>query len=141
MLSTLRAHRHSHYRSILILVMMVSWLFMLVASTCAMPMPVQLPAVDAMPVGCSESMHHSEQTKHFSSQAQDCVLKSCPDSQPNPTFNIKIDKPEIPLFIACLVWLIGCLFSYRPPQLIFNRIRPPIGKPIPLFYRFCTLLN
>lgn len=108
-----------------------------------MPMPVQQPAVDTMPAGCSESMHHTEQIKHFFPQTQGCALKSCPDSQPNPTFNVKIDKPEIPMFIACLglIWLIGYLFSYRPPQPICKRIKPPIGKPIPLIYRFCTLLN
>jgi len=130
---------NSHCRYILILVMLISWLFMLVSGTCAMPMPMQISAAKSMPALCSEATHH--QTTHFSPQLQDCTLKSCPDSQPNSSPNFKINKLQTPVFVVCLIWLCSYFFYTSPSFAVSKLTRPPTAKPISLIYRFCTLLN
>lgn len=132
--------RRPSYQTTLVLIVLTSWLFMLVSSTCAMPMPRQIPVAKTMPVGCSDANHHTPDAQ-LSQPNQDCVLKACPDSQPNPAFNFKIDKPDVAVLILCLTWLIGAILSPRRLHLIPHRHRPPFADPIPIRYRFCTLLN
>lgn len=143
MLKILRPHRNQHYRTGVVLAMLVSWLFVLVSGMCAKPMPMLPSVADVMPVDCPEFNQHQyqDQSKHFSAQSQDCTFKSCPDSQPNPAFSIKTVKLEIPVFILFMTCLIGYVFHYRSVRQIFVRNKPPSGKPIPLIYRFCVLLN
>lgn len=139
---TVKIFRQSSYQTTLVLIMLISWLFMLVSSTCVMPMPKQMPVANAMPAGCSDAAHHHDNVvAQVKQPTQDCVLKACPDSQPNPTFNFKTDKPDIPVFILCLTWLIVFFFSPRRLQVIPYRHSPPFADPIPIRYRFCTLLN
>jgi hypothetical protein len=122
--------------------MLTSWLFMLVSSTCVMPMPRQIPVVNAMPAGCSDAAHHHDsQVAQVNQQTQDCVLKACPDAQPHPVFNFKTDKPDIPVFILCLTWLAVAFLSPRRLRVIPHWHRPPFADPIPIRYRFCSLLN
>jgi hypothetical protein len=47
----------------------------------------------------------------------------------------------MPLFVLCLVWLIGRLFQDQTKQRIPRQTAPPDGRRVPLIYRFCTLLN
>lgn len=140
--NTVNLFRQSSYQTTLVLIVLMSWLFMLVSSTCAMPMPKQMPAFNAMPAGCSDAAHHHENlVAQVKQQTQDCALKACPDSQPNPAFNFKADKSDIPVFIFCLTWLIVYGFSSRRLQVITHRSSPPFANPIPIRHRFCTLLN
>jgi len=134
--------RHHHYQTVMVLIMLTSWLFMLVSSTCAMPMPaqMQIPVTDTMPVGCSDSAHHGAAATQLSPN-QNCTLKACPDSQPNPALNFKIDKPDLPVFILCLTWLSIYIFSPLPCLFTRHRQRRPTANPIPIRYRFCTFLN
>jgi len=122
---------------------MVSWLSMLITNTCMMPEPVFKSSVITMPVGCGEmdssAMHDGS---HTAMPHQGCSFKPCLDSHPNPAFEVKIDKPQMPIFVLCLIGLIGYLFQcllYTP--LIPRAKAPPIGRRLLLIYRFCTLLN
>lgn len=79
---------------------------------------------------------------HTAMPHQDCSFKPCLDSHPNPAFEVKIDKPQLPVFVLCLIGLIGCLFQcLLSPPLIPRAKAPPIGRRLLLIYRFCTLLN
>lgn len=143
MLIRLRSPKNRPYLVSLILVLMVSWLSMLISNTCMMPEPVFKSSVSTMPAGCGEmdssAMHDGS---HTAMPHQDCSFKPCLDSHPNPVFEVKIDKPQIPIFVLCLIGLIGylfqCLFS---TPLIPRAKAPPIGRRVLLIYRFCTLLN
>jgi hypothetical protein len=116
---------------------------MLVSATCAMPSLWRGSAVDVMPAGCSESGHLASQpVGHVAMSDQDCSFQPCLDSPPNPAFEVKIDKPQVPIFMLCLIGLIGFLLPYTPRQpRIARAMAPPIGRRILLIYRFCTLLN
>lgn len=137
----LRSHRNQSYRTMVVFAMLVSWLFVLVSWTCAKPMPMLPTVAESMPADCPEFNQYHDQTKLASPSDQDCVFKSCPDSQPNPAFSIKTVKLEIPVFILFMTCLIGYIFHYRSIRQISIRVKPPSGKPIPLIYRFCVLLN
>jgi len=124
-------------------VLMVSWLSMLISNTCMMPASAFAKPADTMPAGCTEmdpSALHAR--KHAAMPDQDCSFKPCLDSHPNPVFEVKIDKPPMPIFALCLIGLIGCLFHwlFSVPR-IPRTTSPPIGRRVLLIYRFCTLLN
>jgi hypothetical protein len=124
-----------------VFVLLVSWLSMLISNTCAMPVSA-FNASAAMPAGCAEMDHSALQHGgHSAMPHQDCSFKPCLDSHPNPAFEVKIDKPQMPVFILCLVGLIGYLFQCFPISRIPRTTAPPIGRRILLIYRFCTLLN
>jgi hypothetical protein len=107
-----------------------------------MPMPNQMPAVNAMPAGCADATHHHDNlVTQVKQPTQDCTLKACPDSQPNPAFNFKTDKSDIPVFILCLTWLIVYGLSSRHLRIVPHQYDPPFADPIPIRHRFCTLLN
>lgn len=132
--------RHQRYRTLVVLVMISSWLFMLVSATCAMPKPIQAEhSVAVSADDCDQSGDHAGHGTQPSSQA-DCSFKPCPNGT-SPAFNFKLDKPEIPLALLCLTWLCGWIFHYRPVQTRLKRFDIPVGKPVPLIYRFCILLN
>jgi hypothetical protein len=133
-------NRNTTFRSLLVAVMLLSWLSMLVSVSCVMPMPVASAVVSDMPADCEQSMPHAEQHR-FVTQFQDCAFKNCADFQSDRVFSFKLDKPQLPLLIFCLIWLSAELFSYYAPRYIPFIIRPPGSKPLPLFYRFCSLLN
>ncbi len=130
-------------RNVVVMLLLVSWLFMLVSSTCVMSMPVALVTndIDVMPIGCTDAEHHATGTRQVVHHNQDCALKACPDSQPNPALNLKIDKPDLPVFIVCLTWLSIYIFSQLPCLYIRHRQRRTTANPIPIRYRFCTFLN
>jgi hypothetical protein len=126
--------------------MMVSWFSMLISNTCTMPMSAFDALADAMPAGCTEMDHSAlpHSGRHTAMPHQDCSFKPCLDSHPNPAFEVKADKPQMPIFILCLTGLIGYLFHYLsilPIPRIPRTTAPPIGRRILLIYRFCTLLN
>jgi hypothetical protein len=140
----LRSPKNRPYLISLILVLMVSWLSMLISNTCMMPASTFATPADAMPAGCAEmdvsgAMYVGGDT---AMPHQDCSFKPCLDSHPNPVFEVKIDKPQTPIFVLCLIGLIGylfhCLLSLPP---IRRTKAPPIGRRVLLIYRFCTLLN
>jgi hypothetical protein len=128
---------------VLLCVLLVSWLAMLVSATCAMPSPWPASSANVMPAGCSEQEHSVAQAiGHIAMPDQDCSFQPCLDSPPNPVFEVKLDKPQIPIFMLCLIGLIGFLLPYAPRQPhIARATAPPIGRRILLIYRFCTLLN
>jgi hypothetical protein len=140
--NTLLYPRNRPYLHALVAVLLVSWLSLLVSATCSMPSSWRISSADAMPAGCSEPDNHSlKHQGHTTMPAQDCSFKPCLDSQPNPAFGFKIDKPDMPVFVLCLIGLIGFLLHYFPIQRISRAAAPPIGRRILLIYRFCTLLN
>jgi hypothetical protein len=123
--------------------LMVSWLSMLISNTCMMPASTFETSASPMPAGCAEmDPSASYQDKITGMPHQDCAFKPCLDSHPNPAFEIKVDKPQTPIFVLCLLGLTGYFFhsilfiSRTPPRSV-----PPIGRRILLIYRFCTLLN
>jgi hypothetical protein len=123
--------------------LLVSWLAMLVSATCAMPSPWTVSSANVMPAGCSESEHVASQPiGHIAMPDQDCSFQPCLDSSPNPAFEFKADASQIPIYMLCLIGLIGFLLPYAPrQQRIARATAPPIGRRILLIYRFCTLLN
>jgi hypothetical protein len=142
----LRSPRNRSYLHSLMFVLMVSWLSMLLSNTCAMPgSTFHSSANTIMPEGCTEMASSASQHGGHTAMAmphQDCSFKPCLDSHPNPAFEVKIDKPQLPVFVLCLIGLIGCLFHCLlslPP--IRRTKAPPIGRRVQLIYRFCTLLN
>ena len=142
MLNTLRYPRNRPYLRALVFVLLVSWLSLLVSATCSMPSSWRVSSADAMLAGCSESGNHPHEHKgHTTMPAQDCFFKPCLDSQPNSAFSFKIDKPQMPIFVLCLIGLIGHLLYYVLIQRIPRATAPPIGRRILLIYRYCTLLN
>lgn len=132
--------RQQRYRNLIVLAMMASWLFMLVSATCVMPQPLQRTHIAEAVSGCDESSH-ADHNLHAVSSEPDCTLKLCPDSQSKLSFGFKIDQPQVPLFLLCLVWLSGWLLDYRSSQIRLKRLDIALAKPVPLFYRFCILLN
>jgi hypothetical protein len=140
-LNALRLPRNRPYLHTLVFVLLVSWVSALVSSTCAMPAPWRV-ASEVMPAGCAEPANHAQAHQgHTSAPAQDCSFKPCLDSQPNLGLGFKIAKLEIPVFLLCLIWMIGhislSVTTRRNPRIT----SPPDGRRIPLIYRFCTLLN
>lgn len=142
MITTLRAQRNRPYLHVLVVVLLVSWVSTLVSSTCAMPAPGRTSPSKTMPAGCSEPAQHApEHQGHTTAPAQDCFFKPCLDVQPNPVFGHKFDKPEMPVFVLCLIWAMAGLLLHVQTRRIPRVTSPPIGRRIPLIYRFCTLLN
>lgn len=142
MLISLRSPRNRPYLHVLVFVLLVSWLSLLVSATCTMPSQWRVSSSDAMPAGCPEPGAPSPEHKgHTTLPTQDCSFKPCLDSQPNSAFSLKIDKPQMPVFVLCLIGLIGYLLYYVPIQRISHAKAPPIGRRILLIYRYCTLLN
>lgn len=144
MFSWLHAPKKRFRLHAIIGVLMVSWLSLLISNTCMMPASTFATPVDSMPAGCAEmdaavAMHVGGDT---AMPHQDCSFKPCLDSHPHPAFQVKIDKPQLPVFLLCLIGLIGFLLRYHssvPP--LPRTTAPPIGRRVLLIYRFCTLLN
>jgi hypothetical protein len=140
-LTALRAQRNRPYLRLLALVLLVSWLSLLVFATCSMPAQWRTTS-DAMPTGCSEPESHAQgHQEHGPKPQQDCSFKPCLESQVNPGFGYKLDKPQMPAFVLCLSWLVGCLFRHVQKRRIPCPTAPLPGRRIPLIYRFCILLN
>jgi len=140
-LATLRVRRNRPYLQLVAFVLLMSWFSLLVSATCSMPSQWRASS-DVMPAGCSEPEKHLQEHKdHVPKPSQDCSFKPCFESQPNPFFAFKLDKPEMPVFILCLIGLIGSLFARFPMGGIPRSTAPPAGRRIPLIYRFCILLN
>ncbi len=138
-----KTFRQPFYQTIVILVMLTSWIFMLASSTCVMPIAIQSPVINtAMPADCDDVSHHID---HQKSQAEiqklNCLLKPCPDSKHSPAISTKIAKLDIPVFILCLIGL--STFLYNPTSFrVFRRWQSiDFANSIPIRYRFCVLLN
>jgi len=141
-LKALRAQRNRPYLHALVFVLLVSLVSVLVFSTCAMPTPWRISSAETMSAGCSDPADHAQEHQgHRSEPAQDCSFKPCLDSQPNPVFGYKLDKPEMPVFLLFLVWVIGSLLLSVQAQCVPRVTSPPDGRRIPLIYQFCILLN
>lgn len=135
----LRLQRNRPYLHVLVFVLLVSWFSLLVSATCSMPGQWRVSS-DAM-AGCSEPDQHApEHKEHAPKPSQDCSFKPCLESQPNPGFEYKLDKPETPIFVLCLIWLVGALRNVQIRRIPYAAT-PPVGRRIPLIYRFCILLN
>jgi hypothetical protein len=106
-----------------------------------MPNSWRVALAETMPEGCPSPDSHAPQHLGHTQPVQDCSLKPCPDSPPNVGLGFKIDKPEMPLFVLCLVWLIVNWLHDQTNQRIPRQTEPPDGRRVPLIYRFCTLLN
>ncbi len=141
-LNALRSKRNRPYLHALVLVLLVSLVSVLVFSTCAMPVSWRMPSSQTMPAGCSEQAHHAQEHKgHQTAPTQDCSFKPCLDAQPNQVFGYKVDKPDLPVFILSLIWIIGVLLLGVQSERISRITAPPDGRRIPLIYQFCSLLN
>ncbi len=141
-LNALRSKRNRPYLRVLMFVLLASWVSILVSATCSMPAPWRLSSADSMPAGCSEAANHSQGDKgQGSPPVHDCSFKPCLDSQPNPVFGYKLDKPDLPVFLLPLIWIIGSLLFDIQARRIPRTASPPDGRRIPLIYRFCILLD
>jgi len=122
----------------LVFALLVSWISLAISATCTMPMPSALSAMpDHMP-GCPDSGTPEQTPKAM----QDCTLKPCLDSQTHsfPDFN-RLTKPDLLVFILCLIWTFCCSFLSYPPIRVPHKTDPPLGRRVLLIYRFCKLLN
>lgn len=139
----MKTFRQPFYQTVVILVMLTSWLFMLGSSTCVMPVLMQSPVENiVMASDCDDVTHHVDQQKiQADLQKKDCVLKPCPDSQQNPAFNSKSTKLDIPVFILCLLGV--SLFVLSPRSIrVFPRWQTDnFADSVPIRLRFCVLLN
>jgi hypothetical protein len=126
----------------MIFMLLASWIFLTISATCSMP-SVFMAMTEPMPE-CLETDSHAP--GHHQGQMpvakQDCSLKPCFESQPNPFsgFN-RLVKPDLPVFIVFLIWTFGGLFFVTLLVPIPRVADSPPGRRIPLIYRFCTLLN
>jgi len=138
-----KTFRQPFYQTLVILVMLISWLFMLATSACVMPFTLQLPVEKTtIAADCDDVSHHIEHKQvQDDSHKLNCLLKLCPDSKHNPALSTKITKLDIPVFILCLIGL--TLFSYQPSSMLVFRRWESLGfaNSIPIRYRFCILLN
>lgn len=142
MLNPLGSPRNRSYLNALVFLILMSWISLLVSVTCSMPSSMFMSSSDAMPAGCSEMDNSSPKQKgHTTMPAQDCFFKPCLDSQTNSASNFKLDIPQMPLFVLCLIGLIGYLLYHLPIQPISHAKASPIGRRILLIYRYCRLLN
>jgi hypothetical protein len=123
-------------------VLLVSWIFLTISATCSMP-SLLIATSDHMP-GCLESgaPAHTHHHGHTPEAMQDCSFKPCFESQakPFPEFN-RLLKPDLPVFIVSFIWTFGGLFFVARITGVPRVADSPPGRWIPLFYRFCTLLN
>ncbi|MCX7108823.1 MAG: hypothetical protein NTX45_01595 [Proteobacteria bacterium] len=141
-LTALHYQRNRPYLHLLIFVLLASWVSMLVSATCSMPGSWRVSSTDVTPAGCQGSDSHAAKHQgHTVKLVQDCSLKPCPDSQPNPLFGFKIDQPDVPVIVLCLAWLIGHLLNDSMGRRVPCPTAPPDGRRVPLIFRFCTLLN
>jgi hypothetical protein len=121
-------------------VLLASWIFLVISATCTMP-SVFMALSELMPE-CSEADSHAPGHHQGQLPKQDCSLKPCFEAQADSFsgFN-RLFKPDVPVFILCLVWTLGYLFPVVSPARIPRVADPPPGRRILLIYRFCTLLN
>jgi hypothetical protein len=138
-----KTFRQPFYQTVVILVMLTSWLFMLGSSTCVMPFVVQSPAEPVvMSSDCDDVTHHVDHQKlQTELQKKDCVLKPCPDSQQHPALNSKVSKLDIPVFLLCLIAVITVLYNPYCFRIFPRRRNEHFANSIPIRYRFCVLLN
>lgn len=144
MLTKLHYPRNRPYLRFLVCILLLCWLPMIVSATCAMPMASLTVFSDPMPAGCSDANNHTHTatTGNPGLPSQNCSLKPCLDTPPNPVFELKADNPELPVFILSLVGLSLTFFEFIPKlRLLRTNTSPPIGRRILLIYRYCTLLN
>jgi|CXWL01.1.fsa_nt_gi hypothetical protein len=142
MISALHYKRNRPYRHSLVLVLLVSWISLTLSATCSMPLFSSVMP-DNMP-GCAEtaSGEVSQLKAHANQTMPDCSLKPCLSAQsPSfPDFN-RLPSPDFPVFIVCLIAVFWSLFFSYPPSQPLRIADPPLGRAIPLIYRFCKLLN
>lgn len=110
---------------------------MLVSATCAMPRT----HAQASMVAEHSGMDHTQHAEHGKPQADDCSLKPCPNPESNAGFGFKLDHPQLALVVLCLGWLILLVDPGQFSPIMLVRRGPPPGKPCPLIYRYCILLN
>lgn len=134
--------RRSTYQTFMILIMLTSWLFMLVTSTCAMPIMMQnAVATAAVAADCDDASHHLDfKQVQTDPQNKDCLLKPCSDSQ-NPALNSKIAKLNIPVFILCLIVLSAIFYNPSSFQVFRRWQTDDFANSVPIRYRFCVLRN
>jgi hypothetical protein len=143
-LKALRTPGNRPWLHLLVYVLLVSLVSALVFSTCAMPSSWRIVSTDAQAAGCPETAepgHPQGHEGHVKAPDRDCSFKPCFDSQPGSAFGYKIEKPEIPVLLLCLIWVFGSLLQPAPSRRFPRLGSPPHGRRIPLIYRFCTLLN
>ena len=135
--------RRPFYQTVVILVMLTSWLFMLATSACVMPLTMQLPVENStLAADCDDIAHHIDNKKvQDNTHKLNCLLKPCPDVKHTPALSTKIAKLDIPVFILCLLGL--TLYAYQPSLIrVFRRwVSLSFANSIPIRYRFCVLLN
>lgn len=138
MIIALHSKRNRPYLHTLVFVLLVSWISLTLSATCTMPMPSVMTAMPEHMPGCSES----GVLKHTSKTMQDCTLKPCLDSQNHSFTDInRLTKPDLPVFILSIVWTFWFLFLTYHPLRVSRKVDPPPGRPTPIIYLFCTLLN
>ncbi len=142
MLNALRTKRNRPYLHALVFVLLVGLVSVLVFSTCAMPVSWRMSSSETMPAGCSEPVKHArEHQGRTTTPDQECSFEPCIDSHPNPVFGYKLDKPDLPVFLLPLIWIIGSLLYDIQARRIPRIASPPAGRRIPLICRFCILLD
>jgi hypothetical protein len=139
--------RQPFYRTMVIMVMISSWLFMLATSTCVMPILMQsqiqaAPLPTEMSADCDNVSHHAgaEQAQK-AIQKSDCQFKPCPDSKQYPAINSKITKLDIPVLVVLFIGLSSLLFSPSITRIFPRWQRSGFANTVPIRYRYCVYLN
>lgn len=139
MLARLRLRRNRPYLHAVLVVGLFAWLAFLISATCAMPVMVQ--AMPDLMQACPDQMGQPGHPEAPSKMLKACSFKPCLEPQPNPVFPASPQSGELPMLALFLIlvfdaWLRADLVSRIP-----RGLDPPLGRRIPLIYRFCTLLN
>lgn len=141
MLNALRLRRSRPYLHVLVFVQLLSLIWVLIFSTCAMPSIWRHASAEAQPQSCSETSSHSfGHGGHSQVPTKDCSYKPCFASQPNPAAAFSFEIPKIPGMILELIWITLGLLLCGPTQPPSCTNSPPDGQRIPLFHQFCSLL-
>jgi hypothetical protein len=134
-LSTLRQRKSHPCLHGLRFVLLLSWLALLVPGTCFLPPLLQAAAM----AGCPAAMPASGKA-HL--PEPDCSVKPCLAAPSDSGFVWSdVDPPEPPPVVLCLAWIIFAWPRLAGPLPWLKAPDPSPGGPVPLFYRYCTLLN
>ena len=141
MISVVRSPKKRPYVYTIVLVVLVSWLSLVISTTCSTLMASAMKALPEHTAGCPDTNMpgHGDGGKF----KQDCSLKLCLESPSGISLDLdRLPKPDLPVLVLLVIGIIYNLrFPPSFPQSISKKTDHPPGRQIPIIYRFCTLLN
>ena len=140
MLAWLRSRRNRSYRHAISAIVLISWLAFLISATCTM-LPALAKAMPSLMPACSEQVDHSGHEPPPSKPFLKCSFKPCLASYPHADFPVIPYKGDPPVLALLLVLTLSHRLLAGAPSRIPRCADPPVGRLVPLIYRFCVLLN